>query len=493
MDSSNQHYNEALALAHAGKLDEAIVQLQAAISLAGNQPNYYNLLGTCYAQKGLYSEAIGTWKRTLSLDSELERAYQSIEKARHLEGEVVVESRKRPLALAVAGLVVACAFLLAGGAGLAYKAWAMSGSIQSLNEQVALRDAEIDKLEEGLQGTIPLADYKELEEKRQNLQGQLAEKDETIRRHQREYAQLQQSHARENAQMQQSLALRNEELAQFNTELMRIPELKGQVASLEGERLALEDRIKEKDTTITSLNTSRALLQEQVHTLNTQLGQSQQQLTQQRVALIDEKNEAVQIKSSDIDTLTQRITAQEAELTKIDTATKVMQQALLAFDEHRFDDARGFVGEALKLDPDHVIAVDLRAKVEKVLEDPFQRELLVQGAKMLEENNAQRRQELIDDLAQRGLVTMKNGDYAQAASYFRRLLALEPSSEKQRSKAVTDLRSCEESAQRLALQLDELRREAASGNTDRAKEILRLVLKESPGNEEAIRLRDGLQ
>ncbi|HPA46848.1 MAG TPA: tetratricopeptide repeat protein, partial [bacterium] len=77
MDSGNRHYNEALALAHAERSDEALAQIQAAISVVGNQPAYHNLLGTLYAQKGLYSEAIAAWQQCLSLDPEMEKASRS--------------------------------------------------------------------------------------------------------------------------------------------------------------------------------------------------------------------------------------------------------------------------------------------------------------------------------------------------------------------------------------------------------------------------------
>jgi len=82
MDSAKTHYNEALALAHSGKLDEATGQIEAALTLFGHNSEYHNLLGTILAQKEQYEGAIRAWERCLALDSGMENAYRNIGKAR---------------------------------------------------------------------------------------------------------------------------------------------------------------------------------------------------------------------------------------------------------------------------------------------------------------------------------------------------------------------------------------------------------------------------
>ena len=70
MDTANTHYNEALSLAHSGRLDEALAQIEGALALSAHNPEYHNLQGTIYGQKGLYSEAMRSWERCFSLDPE---------------------------------------------------------------------------------------------------------------------------------------------------------------------------------------------------------------------------------------------------------------------------------------------------------------------------------------------------------------------------------------------------------------------------------------
>ena len=122
ISSGNRHFNEALSLAHAGRLDEALAQVQAAISIVGNQPQYYNLLGTIQAQKGLYSEAIDAWQRCLSLDPEMEKAARSIERARLMEEEGIEEARKRPYVLWATGGVAVAVLSLVVVVFLGYRA-----------------------------------------------------------------------------------------------------------------------------------------------------------------------------------------------------------------------------------------------------------------------------------------------------------------------------------------------------------------------------------
>jgi len=113
VDTANQHYNEALSLAHSSRLDEALGQLDAALALSSDNPNYHNLMGTIYAQKGLYSEAIRAWERCLALDDEMDKAYQNIDKARRMEEETAEEQQMRPYTQTalIAGVLAAVFFL----------------------------------------------------------------------------------------------------------------------------------------------------------------------------------------------------------------------------------------------------------------------------------------------------------------------------------------------------------------------------------------------
>nr|HQH74532.1 tetratricopeptide repeat protein [bacterium] len=103
IDTANRHYNEALALARAGNLDEALGQAEAAIALAGRNPNYHLLLGSIHAQRGEYEAAIQAWERVISLSPDMENAYNNIDKAQRLLDESLEEQRKRPFLLTAIG------------------------------------------------------------------------------------------------------------------------------------------------------------------------------------------------------------------------------------------------------------------------------------------------------------------------------------------------------------------------------------------------------
>lgn len=492
LDSANERYNEALALAHGGKQEEAVAQLQAAISLAGNQANYYNLLGTCYAQLGRYSEAVETWRKTLTLDDELDRAYRNIEKARRLEDEAVYQKRRRPFDMALVVAIVATLFFGAATFGLGYKAWNMSGSIASLESQRDGFKDDVAEQQRKLEGTVPQALYEQLDTRTQQLKGQLDEKIAIIQRKDVEHTQMLEQRLRQITELERRIQIRDEELATLNANLAQIVPLTAENANLTGQIEALNAQLAQKNETLSDLNKARDELYSQSNTLQTVIEAGRQRLTEVQLQAQKDMAVAIVAKNKEIDALSQNVSALRNNIAKTDLATQAAQQALQELNARRFDEALNYVKTALGHDPKHTIALALDTRIKQILSDPFQKALMVEGAKQLAERNAEKRREMVLSLSSRGEKAMKDGLYFSSADYYRQALELVPEGDDDRGKIAANRQKAEESARRIRLQLDEAQRESEGGDPERARQIIKTILKESPRNAEAKSLRDTL-
>ncbi len=142
IDTANAHFNEALSLAHEGRLDEALGQLDAAIALSSQNPAYYNLRGTLFAQKGLFSEAIHAWEQCIELHPEMEKAFQNIDKARRMEETRAEEFEQRPQWItSTIALVVAGVFLITT-VFLGIHSFMQSGQIKTLTNNYLAKEKE---------------------------------------------------------------------------------------------------------------------------------------------------------------------------------------------------------------------------------------------------------------------------------------------------------------------------------------------------------------
>jgi hypothetical protein len=141
INSATKHYNSALAMAEKNLIDHAIVEAEAAIELWDQNPHFHNLLGTLYAKKGLFDKAVDQWKKTLSLDPNMEKAANSIEKARRLELAQTAAGERRPYQIAVAALAVAAVLVLLWG-------FFLRGNTKPLETEIALLKDNVTSLEE---------------------------------------------------------------------------------------------------------------------------------------------------------------------------------------------------------------------------------------------------------------------------------------------------------------------------------------------------------
>ncbi len=185
INTANRHYNEALTFARDGRNDDAIRELLTAIELWPENANFHNVLGTCYANKGQYTEAVTSWERTLALDPAYQKAHGNIEKVRKIEDEQkepkTVTSRGRAWpAYALALLFLAVAI---GIGGYAYYQQLQHG--QELDRIMAAKDAELEdqsKKTNALQDELDALQqqYSAIQSASDSAQQQIAQLTETI-------------------------------------------------------------------------------------------------------------------------------------------------------------------------------------------------------------------------------------------------------------------------------------------------------------------------
>ncbi len=96
-DSAVAHSKRGVALAHLGRLDEAIAEFSRAIAL---QPGYapaYSNLGNAYRGKGMLGEAVTAYERAIAIDPDYWIAHQNLGilyKQMGRLGEAVAEFKK---------------------------------------------------------------------------------------------------------------------------------------------------------------------------------------------------------------------------------------------------------------------------------------------------------------------------------------------------------------------------------------------------------------
>jgi len=74
-DLANQHFDRGLSFDIRGKLNEAIEEMEKAISFCPNFAEAYNKLGDFYQKKGWLTKAIEMYKKSIELDPKIENSH----------------------------------------------------------------------------------------------------------------------------------------------------------------------------------------------------------------------------------------------------------------------------------------------------------------------------------------------------------------------------------------------------------------------------------
>ncbi len=488
VDTANSHYNEALSLAHEGRLDEALGHLEAAIALSSQNAAYYNLLGTINAQKGLFSEAIRAWEKCLALQPEMERAYQNIDKARRMEEVRAEENEQRPQWMTSLVASIAAGVLLIATIAFATSSFMKSRKIDDLTDTILAKEKESGSWKsqfESLTAQFPQDGINGVLKKLAQSEALIADREKRI----------------------QDLEQKSERAGENYRE--RINEFRNNLTKLQQEKTELEQRLKaidglqavivQNETQIDTLQATIDSLQAALKSANERAENHKKSLllAQENVRQLQESRDtALEGARKEYDKQLQELRNQALELrdeiarwerTAKDReyAENLVAESLRRLDENDFDLARQSIATALERYPDSPSALFLQQEIDRILDDPLEQEI--------------RRQERNDRLAKRasiktGLIA-KNlsqvqqdygaGRYDQAIELAQRTLRLEPDNPKDKDNLKQWIAQSEERNREIILLLKAAEKDIESNNIQEAGEKLKKIIQRAPSNEEA--------
>lgn len=488
LDNANTHYNEALALAHSGRLDEAIAQLEAALALSSQNPQFHNLLGTLYAQKGLFSEAIRAWEQTLALDPEYEKAYKNIDKAHDMEADFAEEAERRPYVL-TAYAAGALAILMFIGAGLAtFRLMQKNRMIDSYIEETRIHDQQIasarqEAMEwrtkfEAVNEQFPSGGVTGMMQEFTRMQTEVESRDRMIQ-------QLRDRIERQNQNAQEQIAGLNREKTQLQEQLQQLNSLQAQVRTL-------NTQIEQNNN---QLNQTRA-----------QLEQTQAQLTEARRDLESAQGTARDLRSqhaTELESLRARYDADIANLRDQNLqlrddiaryereqedrqyADTLLVEAMRSLEQNRFELAHQSVLSALERNPRNAAAEYIRSNVERILNDPIEQELLRYEAQQRVQQQQEQRIALGRDLLQQANESLRNGLFESAIDQAQRAKALHNMDDRFVRDCNRIISQAQESRTEIRIQILEAQRDIQDNNAARARRTLETILRKAPNNMEA--------
>ncbi len=462
LNNANRHYNTALQMAKAGRNDEAIVELQAAIELWGKNPHYFNLLGTVYARKGVYDQAVKAWEQTLALDPNFEKAYQSISKARKVQLHVAEETRQRPYKMMVAGAVIVAVAALVALIFVGIRASSAGSEVERLSAKLGERPTKSDviALEEKLEvKDSTIADLREFlgkSEAENELKDQrIAELEERNRRLENRPI------ATEPAGTEQ----RQEETG------AKLNQLQSQVAQLEQQKAGLQNELDQEKT-------RKEALAEQLEGVQSDL----QNARTARQSLEAELKEA----DTQVASLKEQAEQAQSKLQSLQEESVLIKKAFQEYQEGRY---RAMLGTLIPLDDPELIPSQLVAMLRKegaeqvkMLEDPLYKARMEAAAEEARRRELAEREYYAGLKVEKARPVLEQEQYEEAIPILKEAIEILPESE--------EARQLLEEAQR-QLQIAELSTKARAaeeaGLVEQALVFYRQWLKVEPENREVER------
>lgn len=490
LDTANEHYNEALALAHAGRLDEAIGQLEAALALNGQNPNYHNLLGTIYAQKGLFSEAIRAWERCLSLDSETEKAYNNIEKARRMEEDAAEDRRRRPFLLAAIGAGAAAAVFFAATVYFGLGNYFKSSEIARLSQEMDDMNADLLNWRSQYQSiskVLPAEGInsllQEIEKNKALAEERQKQIDATKDQYQRIIDRRQEQIQSLNNQLQDlrgQIAAKDQELQKVNQLQTVINTNQNKMSRLEQQLEEVRGQLETEQARAKDLRDRLVVAQETIESVKQDRDRALANLRKGNEALVDDLRKQVLA-------LREELATKERRYTNLLYAGGLVAEAMKNLEANQFQIAYQNVQNAISSAPDSPAAKYLQEEIQSILNDPLEQELRRQEAQRREAQREEKRQELVRFNLDGAREAVDGGRFDQAIELARRAQALARGDGAARE-ASEIIGEAEEQKSRVMIQL--LEAESLLSNQDfrKAESILRDVLKRSPQNERALEL-----
>ncbi len=488
IDTANRHYNEALALARAGNLDEALGQAEAAIALVGRNPNYHLLLGSIHAQRGDYEAAIQAWEQVLSLNPDMENAYNNIDKAQRLLEETFEEQSKRPFLLAAIGAGVAALFFLLTTALFGVQSYYKNGKIADLTTQLETQTTQAltwKQQYETLTRNFPKDGLAGLTGQVEYWKKIAGEREKTI-------AQLQTRH-------KQDLDKRNlevQQLTQANTNLQnevnslrqkvaQINPLNAVIATKNQTIKTLQDQVEKQKEEIKAAQAEAAQMKEQLAKALEDAQKTRDETNQTLAASRAAADRALESMRSEMQTLRDELAAKDRLILDLQYANGLTVKAAESLNQGRIDTASELIGKALERSAGHEVALYYKNQIQQILSDPVEQEML----RRLAENRESLRRQVLATLAQDNLKQAKSlldqGRFDEAIAHANRFLAYSPEGSKEAAAFRDIIQQAEQRRDYVTILLLDAKKYMSEKNYRQAETILKRVLKESPGSEEA--------
>ncbi len=495
MDTANTHYNEALALAHGGRLDEAIGQLEAALALSSQNPNYHNLLGTVYAQKGLYSEAIDAWERCLSIDPEMEKAYSNIDKARHMEEDWAEEQIRRPFLLSSISLGVIAALLLVTTAYFGVKSYFHSSEISDLKDQLSVSTDDATKWKikyEEFTKDFPKSGIDGLLAELGKLKGQLEEKEKQYDTYQRSMTRrLEQNRTSEKEQQDKIQELTNQ-INEQKREISRMSPMQAVINKNKNDILEYQKTIAEKDKEIKEANDRANDFRDKLVVAQNTIKSVKSDRDKALNNLTASKETAVEKMREDINQLRDEIAEYERRIVDMKYANGLVAEVLKNLENNNFQLAMDNTRIILDRVSDHKTAIYLQDYIQRILDDPLEQETRRQEALERERQRAQKRAQLAEQNLKAAKEYLDDGAYDRAIELAERAKSLSADHPKNLEESKKIIGQAESKNKEITMLILEARQNIEGENFRDAQNILKQVLKRSPNNPEATELMDQL-
>ncbi|MFB3786904.1 MAG: tetratricopeptide repeat protein [bacterium] len=488
IDTANRHYNEALALARAGNLDEALGQAEAAIALAGRNPNYHLLLGSIHAQRGRYEAAIQAWERVLSLSPDMENAYNNIDKAQRLMDETQEEQRKRPFLLTAIGAGTAALFLLLTTAFFGVQSFYKSGKIRDLTvqlENLATQSNNWKQQFETLSQNFPTEGIAGLTGQAENWKKIAGEREKTI-------AQLQTRHKldldKRNLEIQQltqaNTNLQNE-ANDLRQKVAQINPLNAVIATKNQTIRSLQQQIEKQKEEIQAALAETAQIKDQLAKALAEVQKTRDETHQTLAANRAGADQTLESMRAETQTLRDELAAKDRQILDRQYADSLTVKAAESLRQGEFDAAGELIRKALERSAGHEVALYYKNQIQKILADPIEQEVLRREAR----NRDALRRQVLGTLAQDNLKEAKSlldqGRFDQAIALGNRTLTAVPEGSKEAAAFQDLIQQAEQRREYITLLILDAKKYIAARNFKQAETILKRVLKESPSSEEA--------
>ncbi len=487
IDTANTHYNEALALAHNGKLDEALGQIEAALALSSENPQFHNLMGTIYAQKGLYTEAMRAWERCMALDPEFEKAYKNMEKARHMEEEAVEEEERRPYIMKTYIAYAAAALMLVVTIYFGFRLNTKNRMIDDYAVQLSAKDQAISAQKDRLnKADAELNAYKS-NFPEGGIEGIL-----------QKMSQSESLAETREAQIRRLTEMRNKERDSFRDQIAALQKEKDDLVRETQKINALSTEVRTRDAKVNALqkqltDTQHALTlaQEQAETYRTQLETEQQSAQQARLTHEDEIKTIRRTYDQNIETLREdnrklrdEIAALQRSMDDYKYANELAVQAQEQLEQNNYQLALQNVDAGLNRASGHALLVSMQEAIQKILDDPLEQALRLEEARNREEQMQAKRQQLASRLLKDANTSLSNGKLDESVELAEQAMKLLPDDERQIADAQKVIDRAEEQKTKLRLILLEAKESITDNNLSDARRKLQQAMKLSSSHPE---------